>query len=150
MFSTNHKIKSILGTTQFESSDFDSVLCFEHGLVRVGEMLLQAGGKVQHLRLVLTTEGDDSDYPGTGMGEGAGLVKDNGIRFDHCLQELAALDCDVLPSCLPHGGQYRQRHGQFQGTGEIHHKHRQCPRHVPDEGKAHQATGKGIGHQFAG
>ena len=70
-------------------------------------MFLQTGGKAQHLRLVLTTEGNDADHPGAGMGEGAGLIKDNGIGAGHSLQELAALDRDVLPPRLPHGREHR-------------------------------------------
>ena len=82
------------------------------------------------------------------MGEGAGLIKDNGICAGHSLQELASLDRDVLPPRLTHGREHRQGHGQFQGTGEVHHEHRQGPGQVPGECKAHQAAGKGIGHQL--
>ena len=114
----------------------------------VREMFLQTGGKAQHLRRLHTIEGDDSGHPGTGMGEGAGLVKDNGIRAGHSLQELASLDRDVLPPRLTHGREHRQGHGQFQGTGEVYHEHRQGPGQVPGERKAHQAAGKGIGYQF--
>ena len=34
------------------------------------------------------------------MGEGAGLIKDNGIRFGCGFQKLAALDGDMLPPGL--------------------------------------------------
>ena len=37
------------------------------------------------------------------MGEGAGLVKDDGVRLCCRFQELAALDGDVLASRFPHG-----------------------------------------------
>ena len=81
------------------------------------------------------------------MGEGAGLVKNDGVRLGHRLQEFTALDSDVLPSRLPHGGEHRQGHGQLQGAGEVHHEYRQRPCHVPGEGQAQQAPGKGVGHQ---
>ena len=90
-------------------------------------MFFQTGGKTQHFRFFLSVEGDDAGHPGAGMGEGAGLVKDNSIRTGHSLQELASLDRDVLPPRLPHGREYRQGHGQLQGTGEVHHEHRQGP-----------------------
>ena len=114
----------------------------------VGEVLLQAGGQTEHLRLLHAIEGNDPGHPGAGVGEGAGLVKDDGIRFCHRLQEFTALDSDVLPSRLPHGGEHRQGHGQLQGAGEVHHEHRQGPGHVPGEGQAQQAPGEGVGHQL--
>ena len=111
-------------------------------------MLLQAGGKAQHLRLILAVEGDDLGHPGAGVSEGAGLVKDDGVRFGHGFQELAAFDGDMLPSRLPHGGEHSQGHGQLQGAGEVHHQHRQGPGHVSGEGQTQQAPGEGVGNQL--
>ena len=82
------------------------------------------------------------------MGKGAGLVKDDGVCLGHRLQEFAALDCDVLSTCLPHSGEYRKGHSQFQRTGKVHHQHRQGPCHVPGEDQAQQAPDKSVGHQF--
>ena len=110
-------------------------------------MLLQAGGQAEHFRLLLTAKGDDLCHPGTSVGEGAGLVKDDGVRFGHRLQEPASLHGDVLPSRLPHGGEHRQGHGQLQGAGEVHHEHRQGTGHVSCQGQAQEAPGEGIGHQ---
>ena len=118
--------------------------CVGHG---VGEVLLQTGSQAEHLRLIFSVERDDLRHPGASVGESAGLVKDDGVRFGHCLQELAALDGDVFPPCLPHGGEHGQGHGQFQGAGKVHHQHRQGPCHIPGEYQAQQAPGKGIGHQ---
>ena len=45
---------------------------------------------------LLAVEGHDLDHRGAGVGEGAGLVEDDGVGLGHGLQELAALDgrCD--------------------------------------------------------
>ena len=114
----------------------------------VGEVLFQAGGQAQHRRLFFSVEGNDLRYPGAGMGKSAGLIKDDGVRFGYRFQEFAALDSDVLPSRLPHGGEHRQGHGQLQGAGEVHHQHRQGPGHIPGEGQAQQAPCEGVGHQL--
>ena len=82
------------------------------------------------------------------MGQGAGLVKDDGIGSRHSLQEFAALDGDVGASRLPHGGEDGQRHGQLQRAREVHHQYRQSPCHIPGKGKTQQAPGEGIGHQL--
>ena len=113
----------------------------------VGEVLFQAGSQAEHLRFFLPVERDDPRHPGASVGESAGLVKDDGVRLGNRLQEFASLDCDVLPSRLPHGGEHRQRHSQLQGAGKVHHQHRQGSGHIPGEGQAQQAPGKGIGHQ---
>ena len=84
--------------------------CVGHG---VGKVLLQASGQTEHLRLIFSIEGNHLCYPGAGMGQGAGLVKDNGVRFRHRLQEFAAFHGDVLSACLPHRGEHRKGHSQF-------------------------------------
>ena len=116
-----------------------------HGM---GEVLLQAGGQPQHFGFLLGAERYHLSHPGAGVGQGAGLVKDDGIGSRHSLQEFAALDGDVGASRLPHGGEDGQRHGQLQRTGEVHHQHRQGSCHIPSKGKTQQAPGKGIGHQL--
>ena len=83
-------------------------------------MLLQAGSQPQHFGFLFAAEGHHLSHPGAGAGQGAGLVKDDGVGGGHGLQELAALDGDVGPSRLPHGREDGQRHGQFQGAGEVH------------------------------
>ena len=119
-----------------------------HGM---GEVLLQAGGQPQHFGFLLGAERYHLSHPGAGVGQSAGLVKDDGIGSRHSLQEFAALDGDVGASRLPHGGEDGQRHGQLQGAGEVHHQHRQSPCHIPGKGKTQQAPGEGIGlqHTFA-
>ena len=63
-----------------------------HGIGHgVGEMFLQTGGQPQHLPFILTTEGDHLCHLGASMGQGAGLVKYNGISSGYCLQEFALI-----------------------------------------------------------
>ena len=95
-----------------------------HGVChRVGEMLLQAGGHAQHFPLILSPEGYDLPHRGAGVGEGAGLVKDHGVRAAQNLHVLAALDRDLVVAGLPHGREDAQGHGELQGAGKIHHQH---------------------------
>ena len=81
-----------------------------HGM---GEMLLQAGGQPQHIRLVLPTEGNDLRNHRAGMGQCAGLVKDHRVRLGHRLQILAALHRHMEPAGLPHSGEDSQGHCQL-------------------------------------
>ena len=67
---------------------------------RVREVLLEAGGKAQHLLLALAAEGVYPRNARAGVGERAGLVKDDGVRLRGGLEELAALDGDVRASGL--------------------------------------------------
>ena len=60
------------------------------------------------------------------MRQCAGLVKYNGICLRDSLEELTALDRDMIHACLTHGGQNRQRHSQLERTGEVNHQHGQC------------------------
>ena len=114
----------------------------------VGVVLLQAGGQAQHLRLGVPAEGDDLGNRGGGVGQGAGLVKDDGIRLGHVLQEFAALHGDVVLGAFPHGGQHRNGHCQLQGTGEVHHEHGQGLGDIPGEQIGQGRTAQGIGHQL--
>ena len=116
-----------------------------HGM---GEVLLQTGSQPQHFGFLFATEGHHLSHPGAGVGQGAGLVENDGVGGSHRLQELAALDGDMGPSRLPHGREDGQRHGQFQGAGEVHHQHRQSPCHIAGKSKTQQAPYKGIGHQL--
>ena len=112
------------------------------------EVFLQTGSQPQHFGFLFAAEGHHLSHPGTGVGQGAGLVENDGVGRSHRLQELAALDSDMGPSRLPHGGEDGQRHSQFQCAGEVHHQHRQSPCHIPGEDEAQQTPYKGIGHQL--
>ena len=110
-------------------------------------MLLQAGGKPEHFRLVVSAEGDDRRHGGRRIGQCAGLVEHNGVRLGHRLQKASALDGDVIAAALPHGGQHRNGDGQLQGTGEVHHQHRQHFRHIPGQKIGQRRAAQRIGHQ---
>ena len=58
------------------------------------------------------------------------LIKDDCISLSHCFHELAAFYCDMMRICLANCCKYRNRHGQFQCTGEVNHQNRQCLRHI--------------------
>ena len=94
--------------SEFVPKDANSLvpLCLRyHGVCHgVGIVLLQAGGQPQHFGFLLGAERYHLSHPGAGVGQGAGLVKDDGIGSRHSLQEFAALDGDVGASRLPHGG----------------------------------------------
>ena len=91
------------------------LLCLLHHGVgnAVGEVLLQAGGKPQHLLRIVPAKGDNLPDLRAGLGQGAGLVKDDGLRVRKVLHEPAALDADVMLLCLPHCGEDRDRHREL-------------------------------------
>ncbi len=111
------------------------------------EMLLQAGSQLQCLRLVYAVEGLDPHHLRCRMGQRTGLIKDNGIGLGHGLQELAALYGNVGLAGFSDRRQHRQRHGQLQGTGEIHHQEGNRPGHVPRQEIGERRARQGIGHQ---
>ena len=116
----------------------------------VGEVLLQAGSKAQHLRRTAAAKGNHPIHHRRGMGQGAGLIKDDGIRLCHPLKELAALDGHVIVARLPDGRQNRQRHGQLQRAGEVHHQHGQRPGSVAGQQPYKAAGQQRVGHQAVG
>ena len=103
-----------------------TALCFLHNGVghRVGKMLFQAGRQPQHLRFLVPAEWYHPGYPGTGAGQGAGLIEYHRIGLGDLFQKLPALYRDMLPAGLTHGGEYGQRHGELQRAGKVHHQHR--------------------------
>ena len=111
-------------------------------------MFLQAGRQPQHLRFLVSAEWYHPGYPGTGAGQGAGLIEYHRIRLGNLFQKLPALYRDMLPAGLTHGGEYGQRHGELQRAGKVHHQHRQRPCDVPGQDKTEQAARKGIGDQL--
>ena len=113
-------------------------------------MLLQAGGQAEHLRLAVAAEGDDLGHHGAGIGQGARLVKDDGVGLGDGLQIFAALHGGAEVAGLPHGGQDGQGHGQLEGAGEVYHEHGQGPGDVAGEEIDQAAAHQGIGHQLVG
>ena len=117
---------------------------------RMGEVLLQTGSQPQHLGLVVPAEGHHLRHPGAGVGQGAGLVKDDGVGPGRRLEEFAALDGDMVPPGLPHGREDGQRHGQLERAGKVHHQHRQRPADIAGQRQGQQAAREGGGHQPVG
>ncbi|KAF5029271.1 hypothetical protein DSECCO2_650320 [anaerobic digester metagenome] len=121
-----------------------------HGM---GEVLLQAGGELEHGAAVEAAEGRDGRDPGPGLGQGAGLVEDAHVGRGHGFQELAALDEHAARGGLAHGGQHRKRGGELNGAGEIHQQHGRGEAGVAREGvdrrRAEKRPGDhGVGEAF--
>ena len=114
----------------------------------VREVLLQAGCNAQHVVFGATTERDNPGNNRAGMRQCAGLVKYNGICLRDSLEELAALDRDMIHACLTHGGQNRQRHSQLERTGEVNHQHGQCTGDIAGQCVAERTADQRIRHQL--
>ena len=82
------------------------------------------------------------------MGQGARFVKYDRVRPGNRFQILAALYRDAAVSGLPHGGKDRQRHGQLQRAGEVHHQHGQGAVDIPGQQPGGGAARQGVGHQL--
>ena len=114
---------------------------------RVGEMFLQAGRKAQKLILIMIPKGNDLAHTRCGVGQGSGFVKDDRIGLSDCLQELAALDVDMMVAALPHGREDTDRHCQLQRAGEIHHQEGKRPRDIAGEQPGQGCASQGPGHK---
>ena len=123
----------------------------DHGVGHgVREVFLQARGQTEHFRLLVPTKGDHLGHHGAGMGQGTSLVKDDGVRLGHGLQVLSALHGHMEAAGLAHGGENRQRHGQFQSAGEVHHQHRQSTGDIAGEQIDQCAPCQRVRHQLVG
>ena len=71
---------------------------------RMRKMLLQAGGKAQDLVLAPTVGRQHASQARLGLGQCAGLIKDNGIGLGKRLKVLGALDHDAHLGGVAHGG----------------------------------------------
>ena len=116
----------------------------------VGEVLLHAGGAAEQLVLPPAGEVDHPLHLGAGGGEGARLVKDDGVRLGKGLQMLAALDHDPVGGGLPHGGDDGDGGGQLDGAGVVHHQHRQGPGEAAGKQTHQQGPGEAEGHDGVG
>ena len=113
----------------------------------VGEMLLQAGAQPEHFQLLVPTEWDHLSHHGVGMGQGTRLVKNNGIRLGHSFQVLSTFHGHMEAAGLAHGGENRQRHGQFQSAGEVHHQHGQGAGDIAGEQIDQHTPRQRVGYQ---
>ena len=71
---------------------------------RMRKMLLQAGGKAQDLVLAPAVGRQHASQTRLGLGERAGLIKDNGVGLGKRLKVLGALDHDAHLGGVAHGG----------------------------------------------
>ena len=117
---------------------------------RVGVMLLQTGGNAKDLVLCAGAERNDLHNGRGGMGQRAGLVKNDGVGVGQCLKIFAALDRDVVAAALPHRGQHRQRHRELQRTGEVYHQNRDSARCVAGKRIGDGSAQQAVGHQLIG
>ena len=104
---------------------------------RVRVMLLKTGREREHVVFFLAAERHDRRHARRGMGQRAGLIKDNGVRLRHRFHKAAALDGNVVDTGLLHTGEHRDRHGELECAREIDHEHREravdVARQKPDE-----------------
>ena len=126
-----------------------SPLCLgHHGLGHgVGIMFLQAGGQTEHLRLILPAEGDDLGHFGRCVGQGAGLVEQNGVCHGDRLHKPPAFHQQLMGAGLLHGGEHCDGHGQLQRTGEVHHQHGQRLVHISGQQPDQSGSAQTVGHQ---
>lgn len=110
-------------------------------------MFLQTGRQAKHVCLTLPTKGNHFHHRGAGSGQGTGFVKDNGVRMGHCLQVLSAFYRHMSSAGLPHSRKHRQRHGQFQRTGKIHHENGKRPGNISCQQIRQAASQQSIGYQ---
>ena len=115
---------------------------------RVREVLLEAGSDAQHFVRLAAAERDDVRNDRAGVGQRAGLVKDDGVRLGQRLEELAALDGDMIGARLAHRGQDCERHGELERAGEVDHEHGQRAGDVARERVAQHAAGERVGDQL--
>ena len=91
-----------------------------HG-VRV--VLFKTRSEREHVVFFLAAERHDCRHARSGMGQRAGLIKDDGVRLRHRLHEAAAFDGDVMDAGFLHAGEHRDRHGELERAREIDHQH---------------------------
>ena len=82
------------------------------------------------------------------MGQGAGLVEDNGVGLGQGFQILAALDGDMVAAALTHSRKHRQRHGQLQRAGEVDHQDRDSAGGVAGQCVGNGGAQQAVRHQL--
>ena len=116
----------------------------------VGIVLFEARGETEHLALLIAAEGDDLRDLGRGVGERAGLVKDDGVRLGDGFEEAPALDGDVMAAALAHGREHRDGHGELECAGEVDHQHGQHLCDVAREKIGQDRAAERVGHELIG
>ena len=86
-------------------------------------MLFKAGRQTQHIVALFIAEGDYIGDGGACAGQCARLIEYDGLGLRDSLEELSALDGDVISPALAHGRQHRYRHCQLECAGEVDHQY---------------------------
>ena len=97
----------------------------------VRKMLLDAGCNSQNLVFAVITERDRPFQNRFGIGQCTGFVKYHAVRFGESLQIFAALDGNIMVCGFPNCRDHRDRRGQLDSTGIIHHQNRHCLGDIP-------------------
>ena len=118
--------------------------CFCH---RMWEMLFHAGCKTKKIILGLAVKGNNIYYRRFCLGQCSCLIKYDGVCLSNCLQEFAALDCDLVCICFADRCKHGDRHCKFQSAGEVYHKDRQCLGHVSGEQVGKSCSCKCVRHK---
>ena len=134
---------------------------------RVLGVLLGRGDEPQEVVLAPAIQGEDVGEGGLTLGEGAGLVEDDGVYARYVLEGGRVLDQDVVPrsdaGAYGHGGRGRQAQGVGAGDddGRDRERHgrygRSAPEEVPGEegddagadGQDHQVLRGAVGQPLA-
>ena len=91
---------------------------------RMRKMLLQAGGKAQNLVLAPAVGREHAGQARLGLGERAGLVKDDGVSLGKRLKVLSALDHDAHLGGVAHGGHDGDRTRELERARVVDHQRR--------------------------
>ena len=111
----------------------------------IGPVLRQSGG-LEELFLCIGFLGVDGGDGEGAPGQGAGLVKDHGLRMGQGLQIVAALDQDAAPAGAADAAEKAQRHGDHQGAGAGDHQEYERPVEpvLPDGAREEARQGAGV------
>ena len=91
---------------------------------RMRKMLLQTGGKAQDLILAPTVGRQHASQARLGLGQCAGLIKDNGIGLGKRLKVLGALDHDAHLGGVTHGSHDGDRTRELERARVVDHQRR--------------------------
>ena len=88
----------------------------------VREVLLEAGGEAQHLVAAPAVERHDAREARRGLGEGAGLVEDDGVGGGDLLEVTRALDREAGLGALAHRGEHGDGARELEGARVVDHE----------------------------
>ena len=110
-------------------------------------MLFQTCRDAQKLITCHIVKGNHIHHSRLCFGQSTGLIKDDRVGLSHSLQILAALHRNVVHIGLADRGQYRDRHSQLQGTGEVYHQDRKCLGCISGDQPGQSGAKQAVGNQ---